>query len=664
MAATISLTRAPAFCQSSAIPAYVINDASHVPAQTLPGLGACSSRWLRSGLFCAVTLAFWLVSVNLPGPAVAGLESWHTILVDARLNDRQFGPEIVFTYGPWSFLGLSGYLPEALGERFVWEILGKLLLSVTIVLASASLPGLRRCVFLAAFACGAAYFDNMGEVVVALLTFLWLMPRRARWWQRLLALGWFSFLAHFKFVFCMQAVAGVVLAAFIACLERRFRTAVAMMGVFLVGYVACWRLSGQSVANLPEYLRLNVEISRGYSWAMGLEPTAWALVCGGLTVLLCMGCLVLLWRSDLPQTERLGLCLVAGVNWFVAWKQGFVRADGHVFAFFYFCLFFGFAIASVAPPRRWLWWMGLNAAMCLGGIVISGSSLLTYGPCAAWDHLRRFPYELTHLAGWTQRFVAAHQRAALAVDDPGLKALVGDRTVDLLTYEQGLLLLNGLNYRPRPVAQSYTAYTEGLLEANGRHFRSDRAPDFVVLRLKSIDGRYPGQEDSLALAELVRRYEVVRLDSDSGVFRRKWEASAVPALRRETLGEQVAGFGEDLRVPDGRKGAVWMELDLVPTLLGRLRALLYHASPPSMVATFPDGRRERFRTVPGANAAGFLLRPFVESHADLAAFMRGSPVIGPQTIRVDLGRANDRLYWENVHVRFLALPDLTNGSVK
>src|SRR5690349_21449622 len=98
------------------------------------------SPWLKRLAVAAAVLALWLASVNLPGPPLPELESWHTILIDAHLQQRQFGPEIAFTYGPWSFLCLSGYLPAALDAKFAWEIVGKLLLALTTVALTAQFP--------------------------------------------------------------------------------------------------------------------------------------------------------------------------------------------------------------------------------------------------------------------------------------------------------------------------------------------------------------------------------------------------------------------------------------------------------------------------------------------------------------------------------------------
>ena len=63
-----------------------------------------------------------------------------------------------------------------------------------------------------------------------------------------------------------------------------------------------------------------------------------------------------------------------------------------------------------------------------------------------------------------------------------IKDKVGNNTVDIISYEQGVLLLNDLNWHPRPVFQSYSAYNQHLLELNAKFFIGSNAPKFVIYK--------------------------------------------------------------------------------------------------------------------------------------------------------------------------------------
>lgn len=619
---------------------------------------------VKSFFLLVVVSALWLAGIHLPGIPVTGLESWHAILVDAHLQKRHFGSEIAFTYGPWGFLSLSGYQLEALGIKFRWEIVGKLLLAITFVAATSGFSHARRWVFLGLLVMAVPFFDNTASLAVALLSLVWILPADVPWWKRLIALGWLGLLSHFKFVFCIQAVCGVAIAGAVHVREIRGRLALSLFLGYAAIYLAAWLAAGQRLTDLPEYVRLSWEISSGYGWAMGVDPSGFTSFVALWVVGHCIALAFALWHTDRSRALRTGLIALAATQWFVAWKQGFTRADDHVFGFFFFCLFFGMAVTTMLPPRAGPRWHDLSIVACLVGIGLTHSALAAYGPRTAWNRIRHFPHELTHLDAWTTRFSVAFAKATQAASDPGLARQVAAAPVDLFTHEQGILQLNGFNYRPRPVSQSYTAYTDALLEKNREYYLSENAPEFVIIRLKTIDRRYPGQADSLALLEIARHYEVVEATPEQALLRRKpatVPASGTPATaRRQSLlppEPAPAAFGRRIAIPDGGGHAVWMEVDLQPTVFGRINTFLYHAYPPQLIATFVDGHEERFRLVSTMSSSGFVIRPFIETHRDWVDLMQGRDRGKVKEVRIELESPHDRTLWKEPVVRFFSLPD-------
>lgn len=611
-------------------------------------------------LFVLTTAALWLAGIHLPGPPVAGLESWHAVLVDAHLQKRHFGSDIAFTYGPWGFLSLSGYQAEALGIKFRWEIIGKLLLALTLVGATSGFRGTRRWLLLGLLVIGAPFFDNTASVTVAFLGLVWLLPADVPWWKRLIALLWLGVLSHFKFVFLMQALCCLVISCATHAWEKRWRVVLSLIFGYAAIFLTAWLAAGQRISDLPEYIRLSLEISRGYSWAMAVEPSGAVAAVAAWVIVHCALLTIALYRSGGSRALRAGMIALALTQWFIAWKQGFTRADDHVFGFYFFCLYFGVILTMVVSPQKQAWRNDLSMAACLTGIALTSPFLATYGPRTAWNRITRFPHELTHLDAWTNRFTAAWALAARESAEPKLAASVAQSSTDLFTYEQGILLLNHIKHQPRPIFQSYTAYTRALLEKNAAFYTSANAPEFVALRLKAIDKRYPGQEDSLALLEIARRYDVADITPSHALLRRK--ASDAPAKNateeKILIGVSHPAFGETFKVPPADGKAVWMEVDLTPTWLGRLNALLYHAYQPQMVVTKTDRSEERFRLISTQCSSGFVVRPFIETHLDFAAMMQGRDRSTITDLRIELDSAGDLSLWEKPVVRFYSLPFL------
>jgi hypothetical protein len=304
-----------------------VNSAASSLAATRP---ARTLRWRQATVLSFATIALWLALLDLPGPAGNSLDgAWNTSLIDAHLHGRQFGPDVIFTYGPWGFLNSVGYLAPALHAKFLWEIGGKFALSLTAILLTGSLRGFRRWLFVGALVAYAHYFDSVASVLLVLLTLGWLVPARVPFWQRVLAVAWLAFLAHFKFVLCLQAVTSIAIVGAIHIAEGKWRNTFLLTGGFVLAYTAGWLAAGQRLANLPTFWRLSFEISRGYSWAMGVDPSPAILFLAAVVVVFAAAFLWMIWRSGRPGAERAGAVLIVAISGFVAWKQGFTRADEH-----------------------------------------------------------------------------------------------------------------------------------------------------------------------------------------------------------------------------------------------------------------------------------------------------------------------------------------------
>ena len=105
-------------------------------------------------------------------------------------------------------------------------------------------------------------------------------------------------------------------------------------------------------------------------------------------------------------------------------------------------------------------------------------------------------------------FSGEHTRDQL----PMLCQTIGTNTVDIFGQDQAYAWFNHLNYRPRPVFQSYSAYNATLMQINERFYASSAAPEYVLFDFTPIDKRFPPLEDAWALRTLLADYTLVAAD--------------------------------------------------------------------------------------------------------------------------------------------------------
>ncbi len=599
-----------------------------------------------------------LVLVDFPSPSNQTPDaSWQVALVDAQVHHRQFGTELIFTFGPWGWL-LSHFYPNAeLGAKAAWEIGAKTLGTLTLCLSSLGWSRTRRWSYLLLLLLlGPLFADTFFLLLIATCVLAWLGPEGSPVGRSLLMAAILAFLAETKFTYAILGATGVVLAMLARLAAHDRRGAMGISGTFVAIFLLGWLVAGQSLSVLPAWLARSWEVSSGYPQAMNLDEKP-AVFFAGLTVaILCAAQIsysffrMKAWRESLPILAFVTIAV------FLAWKHGFVRADGHTVGFFSFVGIFSVAWPAMLPATGRTRWFGIIPLCCLLGFWLADVTLFNY---VGKNVRQRFGMNLQLLIHPTARqagFLAGLQETSERLSLPAARAEIGLHTVDFINDQQGYLFANQLNYDPRPVPQSYSAYTPSLLARNAEFFRSGAAPDFVLLQYSTVDQRFPTQDDSVAIAEMPLRYSLVENREGCLVLRRKSGASP-PPLRREPIISRPFRLGEEILLPEQRNRAIWIQADLPLSALGQLRSLFY--KPPVMLLTAIDdkGGHTQHRVIPGIAQEGFVVQPFIEKQDDFAAFMKGRGNKWLRAVRFDPAPGQDR-WWSQPTVRFFGLPAL------
>jgi hypothetical protein len=309
------------------------------------------------------------------------------------------------------------------------------------------------------------------------------------------------------------------------------------------------------------------------------------------------------------------------------------------------------------PGRRWNWFDACPL-VCLLGLRLAAPDLFASSPHILWDRLASNGRFLINPRVAAERVKVGMERARQLHARPELTATVGTKTVDVLNYQQSDVLLNNLHYQPRPVFQSYSAYTPVLLSRNLEFYRSALAPHFVMVRIETIDGRHPMQDDSLVLAELPRRYDLAAEADDYALFRAKSAVATGGQDAPRALLEQRVELGQTIRLPLVQDEALWLQVRVAPSFLGRLRGALYKPATAYLVLTDDSGRERRYRIVPAVAEEGFIVQPLIESARDYGAFSRRRATRWIMSLRLEAARPSEAAFWRWGVIRLSALPEL------
>ncbi len=199
---------------------------------------------------------------------------------------------------------------------------------------------------------------------------------------------------------------------------------------------------------------------------------------------------------------------------------------------------------------------------------------------------------------------------------------IGQSSVDILPYDIAVLTSKGLNYRGRPVIQSYCVFDGRLDQLNADFYASDSAPEYLLFNSDEIDGRYGMFSETLLKIEMLKDYTTVD---------RSWHHILLKRLKKpltSTIVKTDAGevnFEQKIKLADGDNLQVAFA-NVEYSLIGKIRRLFYQ--PPNLSVTlYMEGDvQASFKCIQTNARDGIIINRFVPNNdpAELALFVNSN----------------------------------------
>ena len=478
---------------------------------------------LTAGMTPAIALVLGVAALIAAVPAFRSYGSdldsgWAIGVTLAFEQGLRFGHDVVFTYGPWAFLDVlitMSFTTVALGT-LGWLVTGIALVFVAWRLVSTWLPTLPAAVLVALVIAPPLAVPEVQSgfsarvLLLAVLLGLGLATRAiaaSRTRAVVIALAVLSTLAlEAKFSNGVLALATTFLIAVLTP-DRAARTRLATVGwmalTSAIAGIAFWLLAGQSLGDVPAWIRGSLELTSGYAEAMATIHDPWiglAIAAGAaIIVVLVMAVLrVQRWRSDWPTVA------IAVWTCFLAFRLGFTRLDG-IHLGQTMLLLLG-AIVALGLARRA--WLGLAGAVAATSLVFTGwhtGYFETIEPATVASRVTSTTQAVlseglrTTISGVTRNGITADLPLGSAVENAldGKRVHVdGDDTAVAYAYD--------LDWAPVPVFQTYSAYTPYLDSLNAAALRDPSGPEMVLRGpAVALNDRNPRWETPEYFVELV-----------------------------------------------------------------------------------------------------------------------------------------------------------------
>lgn len=574
---------------------------------------------------------FW---VDYKGPKWMTLDaSWMIAINQAISQKLTWGEEFIFTYGPlgyyptrftmaygkWALLSIDFFVIANLLFAFyyflkrngsIWNVL-----IIAVVMLNAS-----------------NFFDDRIVAMALALNMFWLYHflTHKQFYALVMAslLSVFIFYTKLNLGFVGYFFSVIAIALSLYLKQIKWERALLAFFVFLLPALL---LAMILQVSLMSYIKGGLELVSGYNQTMQLK------VQRGIHIIFAVLCIVLTgillgyaWvkKSKLSQQYLLGSLLLILL---LLYKQGFVRGDlPHSYDFI--ALFAPFVLAVVPFLDQ-----NLRIILRIPFLILLA---IAFGITIERGQLHPpKPYAQTRMANYLGRM----PKSNYLIDYPSLSdrrlpdsllTMMAGKTVDIIPWDVALLYSSGVNYRPRPVPQSYVTYTGNLDKKNAEHFCSDRAPDFLLINHYAIDERYFFWDNPMTIQSVLDNYEFVADYTDGFnpylVLRKK------PTVRKRITGgvlkDTTILFANYLRVgdlgPDEK-----ISFDFSYSLLGRLSAVFFQAPIVVYELGFDNERKVFHRAVPPILKAGVPMRNYMLDTGDIKNNLTGVDTTGKNHIQ-------------------------------
>jgi hypothetical protein len=422
-------------------------------------------------------------------------------------------------------------------------------------------------------------------------------------------------------------IAGVYLLA--KKMPGRLARAAGLYGLALAaGYLLC----GQDVREAAGYVAAHFAVGLPYPEGMrfpvfsliGVDKQTVVTQMALLVIFAVMSVFFLIHSRNRAKTLAKGL--LCWMFFMLVWKHGLTRHPHEIVHWALATLpVMGCLAGDPGAPlfakwreqARWRW-AREDPSLALGAAVFV-TSLLLIVLASGISPVPNFTGKNIHAfvaprsrAGYESELARLRGQHAL----PSMRAIIGKGCVDALGQNQHRVFHNDFRYTPRPMFQSYSAYSEKLIQANHAFLKSKQAPEFMILDMETIDNRLPLQSDSLAWLEVANAYEWVCDENNASLWRRRADGGN----HRLHLDGMTGGTARLMEFASLPKGPAWLRLNLRLSPFGEAQKLLGWSPIFFIDVKMQNGSLRSFRLIRDAARAGFVISPLVMTRGEFRRF--------------------------------------------
>ena len=231
--------------------------------------------------------------------------------------------------------------------------------------------------------------------------------------------------------------------------------------------------------------------------------------------------------------------------------------------------------------------------------------------------------------------------------------MIGTNTFHPYPTEMVYAVANDLPFVPFPIVQGYSAYTHGLDTRASKLYSSDKAPEYMLCQVFTVDQRNMFLDTPAVWNAIQKNYRFVDTDG-TNILLKQTHTHTMPQYN--PLSTFQADCGEWIGVPTNRN--VYVSIDWPQTATGKIIALALRNTRCSMTIRKSDGTVRSYRITPDTLKTPFPINLIPQNLDELSHIF--APQRTDNTVATEFKFNCDvpLFYNQKIRTHFITSPDM------
>ena len=443
--------------------------------------------------------------------------------------------------------------------------------------------------------------------------------------------------------------------------------------IFYTSFIAC--LAINIVTNSPaliNFIKGSLEISSGYSSAMSIVGSSLEVRFALSQFLLISLVFILLIKENL---ENIGLYLSLEFILWLSFKHGFIRQDGHVFIFIcatpLIIMLCANHLKTIKTNRILLLTHSYAVFIFfMYSIIPQPFGQNTNIPAFQTLYPQNFISKIGTIFNLTQlekniQISSSKNLEEVKLSDE-IKNIVANKLIDVVPWELSLVKGNNLNWKPRPIIQSYSAYTKFL---DNKNFQSivDFPRDNIFYSFYTIDERHPFFDEPKTFFNIFCNYQfATHIDE---LTTNKFLANMILLEKRNSnicSNEEIdkttfINWNQEKLLQFNNADFMRAKVKIKYSLLGKVYKTIFRVPPVYIQVDYNNGNASKYRIIAENAENGIIISHLPVTPSEAISLFEGKLPFKVKSF--SLLTNNKFLYSPTIEVTFITY-NLTGSSIQ